>query len=209
MKFSKIYIGLFFPFVLSGCEIDSESLSAANVSLGGTGMPTTGGTPIKPTPMENDLFTLWTNGEIEKTCENINIKIQLKDLATDTLLTDYEGIPLDTNADSDNMIGAVITVTNLNPETTTEFLENCQFSIDISSSEDGMQLPLKQDLECISGDATILHKLNKPAVYQKSFNLPKEAKEWSFNYHHVYSFKEDASFTERKSCDISYPLIVG
>jgi len=213
LKLNKVYLGSFFSFLLTGCGIDTENISVGNVTLGGTGMPTVGSTPIKPTPTdlfypEDSSFILWTAGEIEETCENINLKIQIKDLATGDILRDGEGILLDSSLDADKKrIGAVITVTNLNPDVTTEFLENCQFSID-ATSEDGESLLLEQDLECTSGDMTISHKSNEPTIFQKDFNVPNKVKVWNFNYHHIYAFKQDATFIERKSCDISYPLNV-
>ena len=214
MKLSNLSLYCFIPCVLLGCG-EGDSFSVGGVSLGGTGLPSTGGNPpilSSPMPAEGEIlpddnpFILWSSGAIEKTCDQINLKMQLINLETGSILETQQGIPLHPNPEEN--IGVIIHVTNNNSGTTTEYFENCQPSIQIIG-QDGQQLATHDNFECAANDLTLAHKPQESATYQYKFNLPNEPTSWSLNYHHIYSLEQNAAFTERKSCDISYPLNVG
>lgn len=209
MKLKTFSLCCFIPYFLLGCGSELDSLSGGGVSLGGTGLPSTGGTPPLTTDLEglpnDDPFILWSGGTIEKTCDQINIKMQLINIETGSIIGVQQGISLLPNPEAN--IGVVINVTNNNLETTTEYFENCQPFIQIIGQE-GQQLPTNQNFECTANDLRISHKSQEPTTYQYKFNLPNEPISWNLNYNHIYSLDENVSFTQRKSCEISYPLNV-
>lgn len=212
MNIAKFIISTYIFMSISGCELQSDTVSAG-VSLGGTGLPETGGTmpPLKSEEPDNvplNQFVLWSKGEIEYQCSGLKISTQLMHPTTRDKVDIGYGYPIvleDSNYN--NRVGIVINIQNESSTTLYSFSENCQPALKLKNMNDEEQ-ELSSDSECTHGDSVLKLNPGEQVEYKYIFSLPNGDLERDLSYTHKYSFDNPKEKLERESCEVNYPLFL-
>lgn len=198
-------------FSIISCGNESGGLSTG-VSLGGTGMPTSGG--FQPPVNVEDLdklspqYILWSKGKIDQQCSDLNVSMQLMHPDTLEEVEINNGYPIEyDNNVNKNKFGIIITVQNNSSSNVYNFLENCQPALQLQDSQKELQ-SLNYGYECPNADAVTNLQPGKKLQYKYVLNLPEGDLSRKLIYKHIYSFKDSANFEERNICESSYLLIL-
>ncbi|MCA4791175.1 hypothetical protein [Acinetobacter towneri] len=211
MKIVKKAVYISITLTIAGCGSDFGPLSSG-VSLEGTGDPTIGSMPPMTTDnlieISPDEYILESIGRVDQQCSGVKLSMQLMAPLTLVELDIGYGYPVNLGEIEDNRrVGVVISVENETTSTLYNFSESCQPLLELKNNNDEKQ-SLSFDFECTNQDSVVILKPGENLKYKYVFTLPNGDLERDVVYTHRYSLENIKKFTERDSCEITYPLLL-
>lgn len=201
---NKPFFYLISALLISACGDDLDSLNAGGVSLGGTGLPTTGGGNVPPltTDDETNDYVIWTEGIYTQTCENLTISSYFLDSDTkEAILEDGYGTFLkDTNVESTSNLTLVLTVKNNNLYPIYEYRDQCEPPVILTDQNQNIYEPV-EDLKC--SNTSDEYQILMPSDtwnYTLKYNIPKSTQKWSLKYDKEFSINQYSPINQRLKC---------
>lgn len=203
----KICFYFFTALTLAACGDELGSLNGGGVSLGGTGLPTSGDntTPPFPTDQENlEQYVIWTKGLYSQICEDLIISTSF--ISSDTgeaILNSGDGtFVMETNENTPSNLTIVVTMKNDNKYPIYEYKNSCEIPVELKDQNQNVYEPLK-DISCTQ--TTDEYQIIMPyqtITYNLKYQIPQKVQNWDLSYNSLYSINQLSPIPERKQCSI-------
>lgn len=194
----------FISYFLVGCGDELGSFTGGGVSLGGTGLPTSGG-GTTPLPSEQDTsleYIIWTKGLYEQSCEDLTISAYLLNSDTgEALLEQGNGtfVP-NISEQTPNNLSLVVTIKNTNEYPIYEYRNSCESPVQLNDQNQNIYTPI-DDASCVNNnDEYQIYLPSESKTYKLKYKIPLEFQSWNLMYNARYSVNQYVPIDQRKQC---------
>lgn len=201
---NKLFFYLISALLISACGDDLGSLNAGGVSLGGTGLPTAGGSDVPPltTDHETNDYVIWTKGIYTQTCENLTISSYFLDSDTrEAIVKDGHGTFIkNTNINSSSNLTLVLTVKNNSLYPIYEYRDKCEPPVSLRDQNQNIYEPI-EDTQC--SNTSDEYQILMPSDtwnYTLNYNIPKSTQKWNLRYDKEFTINQYSPINQRLEC---------
>lgn len=200
----KLYFYFFTAFALVGCGEELGSISTGGVSLGGTGLPTSGGsTPPLETDQDNMEYIIWTKGLYSQICENLTVSAYFIDSDTqEAILNPNQGTFVKkTNETTPTNLTIKVTVENNSLYPIYEYKNSCDAPVQLKDQDQNIYEPATDSNACVNTtDEYQILLPSQTTTYNLKYSIPQTVQNWDLSYNKRYSINQYSPIDQRKQC---------